>query len=178
MRTSSAISCLLAFVVLGVTGTTVGAVEPAPRAAVGHIPGPHVRGASKRMSRLLEQAIKQSPTFAELVSALDTTDVIVHVQELERLPAGVDGRLTFVVVAGEVRYLRAQVRGGRSVVEIMSTVGHELQHALEVAMDETVRDTESFGNLYQRIGDQPAHRDRYDTEAARTAGRRVKREMS
>jgi hypothetical protein len=67
---------------------------------------------------------------------------------------------------------------GRGHIDTMSVVGHELQHALEVAMNTDVRDDVSFGALYARIGDQPARPDRYDTAAAREAGRRVRNEMS
>jgi hypothetical protein len=60
----------------------------------------------------------------------------------------------------------------------MSIVGHELQHALEVALQPSVRDLASFATLYMRIGDQPVRSDRFDTAAAREAGRRVRNEMN
>ena len=153
-------------------------VDPTARPTGAHVPGPHVRGASPRMTYLLEQAIARSSTFAALVKAIDATDVIVHVEEVRTLSAGVDGRLLFVHAAGGVRYLRAQVLMGRSVVDTMSTVGHELQHALEVATNTHVRDQGSFAALYGLIGDHPIRPDQYDTPAAREAGRRVRSEMS
>jgi hypothetical protein len=177
VRKTVAICCLLA-VLGGGLDLSARAVDPPARTPSSHVPGPHVRGASPRMSKLLEEAIARSSTFASLVKAIDATDVIVHVEEVRTLGAGVDGRLLFVHAAGGVRYLRAQVLMGRGVVDTMSVVGHELQHALEVAMNDQVRDVGSFGALYALIGDHPARPDQYDTPAAREAGRRVRSEMS
>jgi len=169
--------CLLALVMAGGSGLRAHITDPAAR-PTGHVAGPHVRGASPRMAQMLELAIRRSPTFAALVKQIDATDVIVHVEEVPQLPSGIDGRLTFVHAAGGVRYLRAQVVMGRGTIDVMSTVGHELQHALEVAQAREVRDEGSFEALYMRIGDKPARPDRYDTPAAREAGRRVRNEMS
>jgi hypothetical protein len=162
----------------GGTGLRARALDPAASPKPTHVAGPHVRGASPRMAKLLDLAIQRSHTFAALVKAIDATDVIVHVEEIRTLPTGVDGRLTFVHAAGGVRYVRAQVAMGRGAIDTMSVVGHELQHALEVALAQDVRDEASFEALYMRIGDRPAHPDRYDTAAAREAGRRVRNEMS
>ena len=171
MHRRSTLCCLLA-VLLAVA--TAAAAEPNVRHRV---PGSHVRGASPRMMQLLEQAIVRSPTFAALVAAIDRTDVIVHVEEVPKLGHGIEGRLTFVCAAGGVRYLRAQVRAGRGAVDTMSVIGHELQHALEVAEHETVRDEKSFAALYVRIGDRPVL-EHFDTAAAREAGRRVRRDLN
>ena len=170
--------CLIALVMAGGTGLRAHVTDPDATLKAAKGPGPRVRGASPRMGKMLEFAIQRSRTFASLVKAIDATDVIVHVEEVPNLPAGIDGRLTFVHAAGGVRYLRAQVAKGRGPIDTMSTVGHELQHALEVALAADVRDEASFEALYMRIGDRPAHPDRYDTAAAREAGRRVRNEMS
>lgn len=178
MHTRSTLCCLLALFAAGGTDLAAHAIDPTPRPRATRVEGPHVRGASPRMMQLLEQAIKRSPTFAALVTVLNGTDVIVHVEEVRGLPLGVDGRLTFVHATAGVRYLRAQVAMGRGDVDTMSTVGHELQHAVEVAIHENVRDEAAFGELYARIGDRPARPDQYDTAAAREAGRRVRNEMN
>jgi hypothetical protein len=178
VRSNLSLCCLLAIVMCGGTVGTARTVDPPPRSAAARFMSPHVRGASPRMSLLLERAIQRSPTFASLVKSLEDTDVIVHVEEVRTLPSGVDGRLTFVYATTGVRYLRAQVLAGRGDIDTMSVVGHELQHAVEVAEHANVRDEDEFSKLYARIGDQPARPDRYDTAAAREAGRRVRNEMN
>lgn len=170
--------CLLALVMAGGAGLRAGTIDPEPLPGPARIAGPHVRGTTARMSEMLKDAIKRSPTFAGLIAAIDATDVIVHVEEVRQLPVGIDGRLSFVHAAGNVRYLRVQVLSGRGGIDTMATVGHELQHAVEVATQPTVRDVASFAALYVRIGDQPTRGDRFDTAAAREAGRRVRNEMS
>ncbi len=170
--------CLLALVIVGGADMRARTIDPAASPSTPHVAGPHVRGASPRMMKMLDLAIQRSRTFAALVKAIDATDVILHVEEVRTLPVGIDGRLSFVHATGGVRYLRAQVAMGRGAVDTMSVVGHELQHALEVALAKEVRDEASFEALYVRIGDRPSHPDRYDTAAAREAGRRVRNEMS
>ena len=175
MHTRSALRCLFALLV-----TAVAATEAAPAAETNarpRIPGPHVRGASPAMTKLLTEGIDRSPTFAALVAAIDKSDVIVHVQEVERLGHGVDGQLSFVYANDDVRYLRAQVRTRRGAADTMSVIGHELQHALEVAAHPSVRDEKAFAALYVRIGDR-AEPHRFDTAAAREAGARVRRELN
>lgn len=174
MHTRSALCYLLAFFVTGVAATAAPAAEPNARP---RIPGPHVRGASPAMTKLLTEAIHRSPTFAALVAAIDKSDVIVHVEEVERLGHGVDGQLSFVYANDDVRYLRAQVRSRRGAADTMSVIGHELQHALEVAVHPSVRDEKAFAALYVRIGDR-AEPHRFDTAAAREAGVRVRRELN
>lgn len=178
MRFCSTLCCVLALFVFGGPELAARTVDPSARPTGAPFRGTHVRGATPRMCRLLEEAIKRSPTFATLVAALRDTNVIVHVEETIHLPVGVDGRLSFVTAAGGVRYLRAQVAAGRGLIDTMAVVGHELQHAVEVALHDEVRDQDTFRALYQRIGDHPAHADRFDTAAARDAGRRVRNEMN
>ena len=170
--------CLLALVMVGGTGLRANTTDPDGRPGPTRVAGPHVRGTTARMSEMLRDASKRSSTFAALMATIDASDVIVHVEEVRQLPVGIDGRLTFVHAAGGVRYLRVQILGGRGTIDTMSTVGHELQHAVEVATQPNVRDLASFATLYMQIGDQPIRSDRYDTAAAREAGRRIRNEMN
>ena len=170
MHTRSTLCCLLAICIAGAAT----AAEPNDRP---HIAGPHVRALTPRVAKLLEEAIERSPTFAALVAAIDKSDVIVHVEEVHQIGHGIEGRLSFIYANNDVRYLRAQVRAGRGAVDTMSVVGHELQHALEVALHDNVRDEKAFTALYVRIGDRPDPH-RFDTAAAREVGWRVRRELN
>lgn len=138
--------------------------------------GPRVRGATPRMTRLIAEATRRSVTFASLVAALNRTNVIVYVQETKDLPNGVDGQLAVSSSRGGQRYLRAQVVSGLGLEETISIVGHELQHAIEVAAHEEVHDVKSLAELYQRIG-IAAYHGRYDTIAAQATGLRVRMEL-
>ena len=170
MRTIAAVCCLLAVLCCAApagadTRTTA---RPSPTA--------RVRGVTSFVTQLLADASRRSPTFASLVAALEKTDVIVHVEEVIHLAPRTEGRLMFTVATGGVRYLRVQVLRGMAPSHLMSVIGHELQHAVEVAEHRDVRDIASFVALYERIGER-GHRGQYDTAAARTAGQRVRNEL-
>ena len=138
--------------------------------------GQRVRGATPAVHALLALGIRRSPTFARLVEALNATDVLVHVETTRDLPKGLDGRLSFMATAGGVRYLRVQALSTVDFDGLIAIVGHELQHALEVAAHPEVRVSADLRQLYERIG-IPGVKGRYDTAAARLIGRLVREEL-
>ena len=142
-------------------------------------PDRRVRSTDHYIVDLLHKGVKRSRTFAELVTALNTTDVIVYIERSAVLPTTLAGRLLLLPLAGNQRYLRIQVRGDLSPVELISLIGHELRHALEIAERPGVRDESAMLSLYKRIG-QPSNGalHTYDTQAAQTAGRRVRMELA
>ena len=139
--------------------------------------GPRVRAATAPVQALLAAGARRSSTFARLLRELDATDLVVYVEETLRLPLGLDGRLTFLTTAGGIRYVRVQIPEGVGVFAAISTIGHELQHALEIAAHPQVRDSAGLAALYRQIGVQGTSEDRYDTAEARVIGRRVRAEL-
>ena len=119
---------------------------------------PHVRSLEKDADRLMAKGLAKSPTFRRLVLRLEQSDVIVYVRLAWDLPLHIGGRLHFLAVHGESRYL---------VVE--------LQHAVEVAEAPDVTSPADLRVLYRRVGIQTGP-DRYDSIAARRAGYDVLRE--
>jgi hypothetical protein len=136
-----------------------------------------VRSSSPRMVKLIAEGVKRSPTFASLVTALHSTNVIVYVEPTFSLPPDMAGRLLFSTVAGNQRYLRIQVRATVQGDQLISLIGHELKHALEVADDPSVTDEGTLAKLYRRIGDGAGGAHAYDTEAARVTGRAIRYEL-
>ena len=171
MLTAAFRSCILATLVSFASPVVTEAAAPAYDPV-----GPRVRGATPEMTRVIEQGIKRSSTFAALVAALNRTRVIVYVQESRELPGGVDGHLAVTTGRNHQRYLRAQVVSGLGLDDTIAIVGHELQHALEVAAHDEVTDAKSLGELYRRIGVEARH-GRFDTTAAQATGKRVRVEL-
>jgi hypothetical protein len=136
-----------------------------------------VRSTDARITNLIAVGVRQSRTFAAIVRALSATDVIVYVQPARDLPTTVSGRLLMLPPAGPYRYLRVQVRANLPSRELIALIGHELQHALEVAEHRTVRDTPALVALYQRIGQTRRGSHSFDTAAAQAAGRQVRQEL-
>ena len=62
--------------------------------------------------------------------------------------------------------------------DLISTIGHELQHALEVAAATDVKDQRGLERLYQQIGQAGLDKRSYDTEAAQVTGRRIRAELA
>jgi hypothetical protein len=142
-------------------------------------PSRRVRSADKQIAKLLERGIERSPTFGQLVRALNSTDVIVYIERSRDLPKSLAGRMLLLPMAGEQRYLRVQVRTDLPGPELIALIAHELRHALEIAEHPTVRDASAMLDLYRRIGRATSKAPHtFDTEAAQIAGRQVRQEIS
>lgn len=150
-----------------------------PKEALLTSPHRHVRATDRYMQRLIADGIDRSPTLHALIARLEATDVIVYIEPVSDLPGTIAGRLVLLPYGGTQRYLRVQIELGRPPSETIGLIGHELRHALEVAEAHDVHDQASLVALYRRIGDRTSESlHRYDTSAARWAGRRVQREMA
>jgi hypothetical protein len=156
-----------------------GAMPPLSRSQVRAImesPTRHVRAVDKRMAAIVADGMRCSATFAQLVLALDRSDVIVYIEATRSLPATLSGRLMLAAGSEGQRYLRIQITPQSHPYDLIALVGHELRHAIEVAESPDVRDEASLIALYQRIGhtEGPHH---YDTLAAQDTGRQVRTEL-
>ncbi len=140
-------------------------------------PERRVRATDARLRSLVAEGLHRSRTFAGLLTALNHSDVIVYIESVMILPKGMMGRLTMMPRAGEYRYLRVQIRAELSRREAIALIGHELQHAMEIAGATEVRDTSAMIRLYERIGHISTGDHAYDTEAAQDMGRTVRREL-
>src|SRR5262245_41998378 len=69
-----------------------------------------VRSTNSHILELLETGLRRSPTFAELVKAVNATDVIVYIEPVRELPTALAGRLLLLPISTKQRYLRIQVR--------------------------------------------------------------------
>ena len=140
-------------------------------------PERHVRGVGPTVAALLERGARRSYTFARLLDAIERSDVIVYVEAVETLPTTVAGRLMFASSAHGQRYLRIQVAPFGPTEDMISTLGHELQHAIEVADSPEVHDEKALVELYKRIGHYAGGKGHFDTVAAREAGKTVRTEI-
>jgi hypothetical protein len=141
-------------------------------------PDRRVRAKDARLFSMLAEGMNRSRAFAALVTALNRSDVIVYVETVMTLPQDTRGRLTLLPLAGQYRYLRVQIRSDLSRRDAIALIGHELQHAIEIAEAIDVRDTTSLIKLYERIGHASSGDHAYDTDAAQDMGRLVRRELA
>lgn len=141
-------------------------------------PERHVRGLSPSVTSLLEAGARRSYTFARLLDSVERSDVIVYVQAAPDLPLSLAGRLMLAGSAHGRRYLRIQIAPGGTQEDMIATIGHELQHAVEVAESPEVHDDHGLSALYQRIGMGGTDSTHFDTIAAREAGRTIRGELA
>jgi hypothetical protein len=140
----------------------------APRAAFGFADPdtPRLRAANGAAHELIEEALRLSPTIRALLQQLDCTDVIAYVQ-LTGSPQVPTASTAFVASTPEARYLRIQINAGLPFWSRLQMLGHELQHALEIATEATVTSEEGMRALYLRIGSSNKDGVRFETAEAR-----------
>jgi len=149
---------------------------PPPAAPVLDSASRHVRSTDRTLNKLLRDGYRYSPTFAALLDRLEQSDVYVYVEDLPRLPGALEGRLLVLPPAHGFRYVRIQLARRGAPNEWIAVLGHELRHAVEVADDPGVLDTDSLIALYRRIGIDRGNNE-YDTVEAQETGRRVLKEL-
>jgi hypothetical protein len=139
--------------------------------------GSRVRSESSSIRAAITDGHERSPTFRSLVTAIDATDGVVYVQEGQCLRGGRACLPLSVGIAGPYRFLRILVSSRKaSGCALIGSIGHELQHALEVLSDPKVRSTSAMYLFFDRKG--PAGwREVFETDEALEAGMRVEREM-
>jgi hypothetical protein len=156
--------------------STAIALAPLTESAALDSPLRHVRTQDRSIRHLLKRGFTHSPTFAHLMARLQDSDVIVYIEEMPRLPGALEGRMMMLPTAHGQRYVRIQIALHGSPDDSVATLGHELQHAIEVAQEVGVTDQQTLAALYQRIGTRGGP-DVYDTFAAQEVGRIVRREL-
>jgi hypothetical protein len=149
-----------------------------PYGALLNEPLRRVRTVDAHLMLLIEEGLKRSVTFGDLLVALNASDVIVYIQRVSRLEPTIAGQLMIVPVPTAQRYLRIQVLERLSPDDTIALMGHELRHALEIAAAPEVRDQKGMIELYRRIGEPGGRVHTFDTRAAQNAGQRVKRELA
>ena len=139
-------------------------------------PDSRVRGATPRMVSVLMDGAARSHTFRGLIATIGSTDGRVYIAEGE---CGQRVRACFlhtVTITGPHRLLRIVVDPGYQDDDLIASVGHELQHVIEVLSHRSLRSAAAIRLFYRDlcrlcVGWQ-------DTDAARRAGDAVRNELA
>ena len=136
---------------------------------------PRVRSSHPYIRAMIAEAQVRSATFRALVKAIESSDGIVYVEEGE-CPSRLRACLPpFITSAGAFRFLRVLVDARLEDWQVMSDIGHELQHALEVLRDPTARTDASLFYLVFKADFVTQHV--YETQDAVKTGDAVKKEV-
>jgi len=125
-----------------------------------------VRPLNRDAELLLAEARRRSPTIARLLAAVEASGLVVYL-DVRLMPRCGTGRLRLVASNGARRFVKVDVSVTARRDEALGWLGHELQHAVEVASAPDVSDDGSLERLYRRIGNpQLAQASTFETEDA------------
>ena len=129
----------------------------------------------ERAAYTLARGLEQSPTFLALVERLQRSDVVVYIELVPAWSKTTAAGIHFLGRSPVCRFLRVVLSSDLTTPQMVAVLGHELQHALEVADASDVRDHASFVRLYQQAGIRLQRT--FDSEAARDVGERIREEI-
>jgi hypothetical protein len=152
-------------------------VTAAAQTLTGEAPGAaRIRPTGPRAAYTLAQGLARSKTIRALVDRLVRSDVITYLA-FEPRRSDPCAHIRFVGASGAFRYVRIVLPDHLTTRQTVVLLGHELQHAVEVAEHERIRDAASFDEFYRMLGLYRAASARADSQAARDAGDRVRLEL-
>ena len=134
-----------------------------------------VRSENPLLSAAIVQGAERSTTFRRLIERIDATDGLVYVME-GKCGQGVRACLHMSLeLSGTNRLLRILVNPRRAPgCELMGSIGHELQHALEALSNPNVRTSFGLSSFFHQIG--PEGPRRFETPEAIHVGLAVEKE--
>lgn len=165
---------------LPITGAAVMMTGALAVAQTHATPAPRVRPETTQTIELLEDLVARSPTARELVDAIDASDVIAYVRHRAFTGTTLNGRIGFVQSNAPTRTLIIEIASVRTWLEQLVTLGHELQHAAEIAAAPGVVDPPSLIRYFDRIGFRvagPPDDSMFETLRARNVAARIRQEL-
>ena len=133
-----------------------------------------LRTVDSRLAAIVIEASARSRSFRQLTQTIDQTDGIVYVEH-GRCGHGVRACLAAVSAAGANRIVWVRVDAKDVDRNLMGSIGHELQHAIEVLGNSKVTDTKALYFFYERIGIRRGNT--FETAAAIRAGNDVRADL-
>ena len=134
---------------------------------------PRVRAVGSPLARVVKDATVRSTTFRQLVDAIGGTDGIVYVQHGD-CGHGVRACVMGVIAAGAHRIVMVRVDEHKADWDLMGSIGHELQHAIEVLANRSITNTLAMHAFYKREGRRIGNV--FETAAAVRIGNEVRSE--
>jgi hypothetical protein len=111
----------------------------------------HVRTSNARIEEALHYALKQSPSFGDLIATFDVIDRDVDIED--GLCQHPEQRACLQLMPGG-RNIQLTVDSRQTNRDVALRIAHELYHALEVGREPAVVDASSLRKLYEAIGER------------------------
>jgi hypothetical protein len=113
-----------------------------------------VRILSPQMAHGFRNGISRSPTFRSLVDAINASDGIVYVEHGVCKGGARSCLMGSIIVAASSRILRVRIQKTQLQDKLVVSLGHELQHAIEVLGEPWVTTAAEMRFLFREIGVQ------------------------
>ena len=147
-----------------------------PPAASSAVTAMKVRPLSNISRSIVNEAVRRSPTVKRLLAELQQRDVLVFF-DINATPSNDLGTTSVMSTAGGFRMVRVLISANLDPRRRIEVLGHELQHVLEIASEQSVVDQVSLRGLYSRIGYQVGASS-FETDEARQIELQVRRELA
>lgn len=137
---------------LPITGVAVMMTAALAMAQTSATSAPRVRPETAQTEALLRDLLARSVTARALVAALQSSDVTVYIRHRTFTGMLQDGRIGLVRSESPTRLLIAEIGCPRPWFDQLVTLGHELQHAVEIAAARHVGDPRTLADYFGAIG--------------------------
>ena len=135
-----------------------------------------IRPSSAALAAAIRDATEQSVTFRRLVESINASAGIVYL-EAGDCGHGVKACLVGVTATASDRILWVRIDPRKKGFDLMASIGHELQHAVEVLSEPRVTSTAAMTLFYLRVG-RSGPSQSFETKAAIEAGDKVRSEVA
>jgi len=141
-------------------------------------PASRLRPASTFVAGVIEDGVCRSATLRSMVATLQTTDLIVYVTMVPLSDRRVAAGLQYLGATTTHRVLQVVLRFPLDRIARMAMLGHEIQHAIEVAGAPEIRSQKAMEDYYRAHGVPGATESTYETDAAHRTEFRVREEVT
>ena len=140
-----------------------------------------VKPADAEMRRLVLSGHARSATFRALMDEIHRTNVVVVIQFGQCAKGRIRSCVSHVEGDSRQRHIAIKLNASATTNGLIATIAHELHHALEIAREPDVTNSEQALALYRRIAIGRCGQgldERCETEAARQIEARVNEELA
>ncbi len=138
-----AIACVMELRSGAATAQTMSGLEP--------VTPPAIRSNDRDLLSVIGRGLARSATLRGLNAHIERAQVVVYLYRVQ-LPPETRARTQLIGAAHGWRYLAIELDWRLTTVDLLAILGHELQHAVEIADAPEVIDNASLASLYRRIG--------------------------
>ena len=139
-----------------------------------------LRTSDPQLRQAIDVGVARSWTLHDLETRLERSSVIVYIARAS-LARGLVGRTRLIGTGETWRFLSVELDDRITGIDLLTVLGHELQHAMEIGDAAGVVDEGSMLALYRRIGipsvDSESDGQAFETRQAIETGRRVHMEL-